>query len=142
LPDGWPDQFTTLNDVEAAAERLRDAWDLGRSPIPSLIDVLEDRGVIVVVTRVETHDKFDGLMCNVQDKPVVVVSAHRPGDRQRLTLAHELGHLLLHDRLAEELDEEKACNAFAGAFLLPKSALVQAVGCKRHALDAGELYLL
>ena len=141
-PDGLPRHLQDLGDIETFAEKIRDAWALGRGPIPKLIDVLESRGIIVVATDVVGDAKFDGLACSVQNNPVVVISSHRPGDRQRLTMAHELGHLLLHGRLAKGLDEEKACNRFAGAFLLPKSALVQAVGEKRHALDARELYLL
>ena len=45
-------------------------------------------------------------------------------ERQRFTLAHELGHLMLEGRLADGLDEEKACNRFAGAFLAPRVAVI------------------
>lgn len=41
-----------------------------------------------------------------------------PGDRQRFTLAHELGHLLFERRLAENLDVEPAANRFSGGFLV------------------------
>ena len=73
---------------------------------------------------------------------VWVVSTHSSGDRQRFTLAHELGHLVLHGRLAEGIDEEKACNQFAGAFLLPKSGVLQHLGTFRRHLELQELFLL
>jgi Zn-dependent peptidase ImmA (M78 family) len=64
------------------------------------------------------------------------------GDRQRFTLAHELGHLLLHGRLANDLNEEKACNRFAGAFLLPSAVIQQQLGLQRRMIEWQELYLL
>ena len=42
------------------------------------------------------------------------------GDRQRFTLAHELGHLALHSRRRSVRDAEKEANYFASALLVPK----------------------
>lgn len=45
------------------------------------------------------------------------------GDRQRFTLAHELGHLVLHsDGTRDSGAAEKEADTFAGAFLLPREA--------------------
>lgn len=141
-----PNQLLTnivsLDQVDDFSDALRDKWFLGLNPIPDLIDVLESKGILVIVTDVEKGAKFDGLQAEVSGQPVVVVSSNWPGDRQRFTLAHELGHLLLHDRLSPELDEEKACNRFASAFILPKLALYQHLGNKRFNIEARELYLL
>ena len=60
-----------------------------------------------------------------------------PGDRQRFTLAHELGHVTLHatlpppDTAEPEGAIEKQAHRFAGAFLLPGDAFLsdlEAVG--------------
>lgn len=142
VPGGLPPQVDALEQIEALADQVRAEWDLGLSPIPDLIDVLESRGILVIITDVDAQAKFDGLQATIAGQPVVVVSANWPGDRQRFTLAHELGHLLLHDRLAESLDEEKACNRFASSFLVPASAIHQQLGEKRHMLEMRELYLL
>ncbi|MGB7511183.1 MAG: ImmA/IrrE family metallo-endopeptidase [Pelodictyon phaeoclathratiforme] len=61
------------------------------------------------------------------------MSARWPGDRQRFTLAQELAHLLLSGRLADNLDEEKTCNRFAGAFLAPAVAVTRPLGQHRDA---------
>ena len=74
--------------------------------------------------------------------PIVAVSSQWHGDRQRFTLAHELGHLLLDGRLHSSIDEEKACNRFAGAFLAPKSAVVQLLGPVRRGVEWQELFAL
>ncbi|MCO7633670.1 XRE family transcriptional regulator [Pseudomonas guariconensis] len=142
VPAGLVPQVSALEQVDEVADHVRAEWDLGLSPIPGLIDVLESRGILVIITDVDAQAKFDGLQASVAGQPVIVVSAKWPGDRQRFTLAHELGHLLLHGRLADELDEEKACNRFASAFLIPARAMRQQLGDKRHMLEMRELYLL
>jgi Zn-dependent peptidase ImmA (M78 family) len=40
------------------------------------------------------------------------------------------------------LDEEKACNHFAGAFLLPRQEVIKQIGQHRNALEVRELYML
>ncbi len=137
-----PKQVAALEEVEQVAEQVRAYWQLGLNPLPDLIDVLESHGVLAIITQVDAAAKFDGLQATVTRQPVVVISSHWPGDRQRFTLAHELGHLLLHGRLCAERDEEKACHRFASAFLLPAASLRQHLGGQRHHLEARELYLL
>ncbi|NLD14444.1 MAG: ImmA/IrrE family metallo-endopeptidase [Gammaproteobacteria bacterium] len=99
-------------------------------------------GYLVITTPIAEGEKFDGLQASIAEQPVIVVAEQWPGDRQRFTLAHELGHLLLGGRLSAELNEEQACNRFAGAFLLPASTLRNQLGAKRHMLEIQELYLL
>jgi Zn-dependent peptidase ImmA (M78 family)/DNA-binding XRE family transcriptional regulator len=140
-------EASTLDEVEAVADSLRAAWRLGENPIPDLMDTLEAHGIVVLLTRAHGDSRFDGLAARWGGEgeaalPVVVVGADWPGDRQRFTLAHELGHLMLKGRLAERLDEEKACHRFAGAFLAPTSAVRSALGEKRTWLEPRELALL
>ena len=59
----------------------------------------------------DADKKFDGLSAKADGKQVVVVGKEWPGDRQRFTLAHELGHLVLHTRLAKGVDEERLMNS-------------------------------
>jgi Zn-dependent peptidase ImmA (M78 family)/DNA-binding XRE family transcriptional regulator len=142
LPQTLPAQIQTLDEIEAVAEAVQDAWQLGCNPIPDVIDTLEAHGVLVIVTDKDERAKFDGLAGTVNHKPMVSVGSAWPGDRQRFTLAHELGHLVLNGRLAEDLDEEKACHRFAGAFLLPRQAVMAHFGGHRSVLEWQELYLL
>ena len=142
LPESLPNQIASFDDIENIANKMRAEWALGLNPIHDMIDTLVSQGVMIISTNVEANKKFDGLAGNIDVTPVVVVSAHQPGDRQRFTLAHELGHLVLHDRLADGLDEEKACNHFAGGFLLPKQALLQHLGERRSAIEPRELFML
>lgn len=142
LPAALPAIVSELDDVEQVAALIREAWKLGEDPITDLVDVLETQGILVIFTALEAQTQFDGLAFSIGQQPVVVVAQHWAGDRQRFTLAHELGHLLLHGRLAEGVDEEKACNRFAGAFLLPATAIRQQLGQQRRMIEWQELYLL
>lgn len=142
IPDGLIAQISDLDAIEDLVNQVRDAWDLGLDPIPDLIDVLETQGIRVFMIDGDADNKFDGLAAHVGKMPIVVVGRNWPGDRQRFTLAHELGHLLLEGRLTEGLNEEKACDRFAGAFLFPKQSVIQELGAHRNAIEIKELGLL
>ncbi|MBC8212871.1 MAG: ImmA/IrrE family metallo-endopeptidase [Gammaproteobacteria bacterium] len=142
LPDSLPEKINTDADIEKISEQMRHAWELGLNPVPDLIDTLESRGALVILSAVDAAQKFDGLAGEMGSKPVIVVSENWCGDRQRFTLAHELGHLVLKGRFPQAMDEEKACNLFAGAFLLPKPAVLDVFGEHRNALDMNELHML
>jgi Zn-dependent peptidase ImmA (M78 family) len=62
--------------------------------------------------------RIDGMSQWIDDHPVMLINSAAPTDRKRLTLAHELGHLLLHNGFATE-DPEREANEFASEFLMP-----------------------
>lgn len=141
LPLDFPKKIISHEEIETASVQLRHFLQLGLAPIHDLIDALEDHGVRVFI--IDTDEKhFDGLSTSIHDQPIIVVSAGWPGDRQRFSLAHELAHYVLANRLSQHVDEEEACNRFAGAFLIPKDALIKAIGKSRLAIDWQELLLL
>lgn len=142
VPAGLPATVQTLDEVEYVAAKVRECWKLGEDPITDLVDVLETQGILVIFTRIGCEETFDGLAAHIGNQPVIVVSQDWTGDRQRFTLAHELGHLMLHGRLAEGVNEEKACHRFAGALLLPATAILQQLGQRRSMIEWQELYLL
>ncbi len=74
--------------------------------------------------------------------PLIAISRRWPGDRQRFTLAHELGHRLLSGRLRGGIDEENACDRFAGAFLAPRSSVQFLLGKERLKIEWQELLKL
>jgi Zn-dependent peptidase ImmA (M78 family)/DNA-binding XRE family transcriptional regulator len=137
-PKALSGPLKSLDDMEDHADRLREEWQLGYDPIKSLIEELESRAVKVVLLDI-TDDAFDGFSGWIDDIiPVIGVSKYWPGDRQRFTVAHELGHLLLQGTGAD-LDKEKLANRFAGAFLLPQSTVVMELGKSRTVFSVKEL---
>jgi len=142
LPTNIVDHISTYDEIEDVANQLRSHWNLGQNPIAGLIDMLETKGIKVFITQYDGHKNFNGLSATANGAPVIVVGQTWPGDRQRFTLAHELGHLVLHGRLNKELDVEVACHRFAGAFLVPKDMVFKALGEHRTWLEPQELMLL
>jgi Zn-dependent peptidase ImmA (M78 family)/DNA-binding XRE family transcriptional regulator len=124
-----------VSQVEKAALKLIDAWNLGFDPIPNVIEMLEINGIRVI--EIDAPDQFDGLSTYVNDIPVVVVSKNYTVERKRFTALHELGHLVL--TIKDGADKERICHAFAGALLLPDNCLEKLIGNKRNNIAPGEL---
>jgi Zn-dependent peptidase ImmA (M78 family)/DNA-binding XRE family transcriptional regulator len=138
LPHAQTRQVNSFQDVEKLAVNLRNTWNLGLDPIDNLVQTLEDRHVIVVL--LPDMDHFDGLSCWANESiPVVVSKRSEAGDRLRSTVAHELGHLLID---AHGIDEEKAAQRFAAAFLVPNMVAREELGSSRRHISGAELQQL
>lgn len=138
------DEFTIncLDDVEKAAEALRDIWNLGSDPIPLMAELLEEKGIKVIALDLPEDVSGSKAFVKIKqqdDVPVVVVNQKHNGERQRFTLAHELAHLVLRFNEMSGLDEEKAANRFAGAFLMAKEMMFRLLGTNRTSISLGEL---
>ena len=137
-------RIRSVDEAEGAAENLRRSWNLGIDPIACMTGVLEDRRIHVL--EIESGEKFDGMSAaaiNEKGKTVaaaVVTRSGVPGERQRLNLAHELGHLVLG--IPGTIDAEKAAFRFGGAFLAPAREVYREVGTKRAFIRIEELLLL
>src|SRR3990172_6756373 len=123
-PHGAPFPVREPADAEAAAVRLRSAWNLGVDPIPDFSEFLEENGIKVI--PLSLGESVSGLMCLARrskggDVPVIVVNERDTGERQRFTLAHELGHLILE--VPQGANGEKLAHRFARAFLLPAGTI-------------------
>jgi Zn-dependent peptidase ImmA (M78 family)/transcriptional regulator with XRE-family HTH domain len=141
-PKSLPECISSLEEVEDLADGLRAEWNLGTNPIPNLADVLEEHGLLVVTVETTEDSKFDGLATAADGHCILVVNKLKPGDRQRFTLAHELAHILLDDRFDGTVDIERACNRFAGAFLVPRERVIAELGEHRKHLGWRELFML
>ncbi len=142
-PSGFPRAVATGQEAEDAAAALRTRWHLGLDPIPDLCALLEERQIKVQVLDLPTDVSglhADLLVGGQRSIRIVVVNDRHPGERQRFTLAHELGHLLLEVSAGRE--GEKLCHRFASAFLMPAQTVVREIGPRRHALPVRELFRL
>ena len=120
-------------EAEKAAEMLRKKWKLGEDALTNVHEMLEEHGV--KVREVNSTNGFDGFSGWADHQtPVIVLASSLNNDlpRKRLTALHELGHLVmkLPDGLTKK-QKEALCYRFAGAMLIPASALRIRVGDKR-----------
>ena len=115
----------SFEDAEAAARKFRNDIKISSiQPISDLISTLENLGILIIQIENPNHqfDDFDGFSEFVNNIPVIVLLAGlNDGARQRFTIAHELGHLVLNIT-NNDLDEEKLCNRFASSLLMPKES--------------------
>lgn len=132
----------SITDAETAANDFRNYIKISnKQPISDLINILENLGIIIIQIKNYNNkfDDFDGLSEIVNNIPVIVLLDNiKDGARQRFTIAHELGHLLLNVN-NEKLDEEKVCNRFASALLMPKDAIINEFGISRKNINFFEL---
>jgi Zn-dependent peptidase ImmA (M78 family)/transcriptional regulator with XRE-family HTH domain len=110
------DPFAT--DPADAARMTRTQWQLPSGPARSIVRWIEAAGSVVLMTDLG-NQRVDGLSQWTADHPVIVVNSANPTDRIRWTLAHEIGHLVLHREDATE-DMEHEADAFAAEFLMPE----------------------
>jgi Zn-dependent peptidase ImmA (M78 family) len=111
---------------EEIARLTRRNLRLPNGPISNLTKLLEDNGVLVITYDFET-EALDGFTIHgAKDVlPVIYFNSMFPGERIRLTLAHELGHLIMHCQIQENRDIEKEAFAFAAEFLMPAKDIMQ-----------------
>ncbi|MET0076222.1 MAG: XRE family transcriptional regulator [Candidatus Thiodiazotropha lotti] len=139
-----PFRLSAREDAEKLAKELRGKWELGIDPIPNMTELLEEKGIKVLV--IDLPQNVSGLTCLVdrgEDKhpvPVIVVNIGFPLERRRFTLAHELAHRLIDE--ASPVDHEKASDIFAGAFLVTTDHLKQEIGTHRRSISLPELIQL
>jgi Zn-dependent peptidase ImmA (M78 family) len=129
------------DDIEEAAAELRLAAQIETdSVVSNAIRAAERLGCVVLPLESELG-RHMGMSVRSDHIPIMCVAkgGRVPGDRQRFTVAHELGHLMLHGEASPPRDAnessrmERHANRFAAAFLGPGDALIdtlQSVGGK------------
>jgi Zn-dependent peptidase ImmA (M78 family)/DNA-binding XRE family transcriptional regulator len=96
------------------------------TPIPHLVKIVESSGVRVLALPIDLEDRdaFSLWVGNEIRTPVIFLARNRPGDRQRFSLAHELGHLVLHHAIRGQVSSvESEANQFAAELLMPEMAM-------------------
>lgn len=117
--------------IEQSALETRELLGVGATdPIPHLVRAIERTGVVVInsVQEIQRHDAASYWPSYPDGRPIICCSKGMPGDRQRYSHGHELGHLILHTlRQISMKDAEAEANRFAGALLIPEEAAREAV---------------
>lgn len=137
MPDRLPTFVGDPNDddnIDVFALDVRHAADVsGDAGVPNVTRAAERLGCVVLPMDQELG-KHLGMSTRVDGIPVIRVSRPSekvPGDRQRFTTAHELGHVLLHSTCPPPESSERAkiiekhAHRFAAAFLLPGDAFLE-----------------
>jgi len=124
----------------SAAEQVRQALSIGNAPIADLVESVEhltgaDVGVVPLPSGVP------GICATDPERAtsVVLVNSTEVAERQRFTLAHELGHLLFGDKThvdaveGDRSPQEILCDEFARHLIIPEDGVRAWLS---HVLDA------
>lgn len=104
------------------AEMVRHAWRLPIGPIKNLVAAVEQAGGIVVPLHFETR-KLDAIsQWPIGLPPMFFINIGMPAERIRFSLAHEIGHLVMHTNVSENAEME--ADTFASAFLMPEKDII------------------
>lgn len=121
-----PNKFERLDPqeyrgrVEVIARAVRAAWHIPPGPIRNLIETLENAGAIIIRHDFGTR-KADAVSEWIEpNPPIFFVNSHPDvtGDRMRFSLAHELGHVVMHEYPVPDMEEQ--ADRFAAEFLMPE----------------------
>lgn len=113
-----PDEY---GDPEHIAHIVRQKWGVPRGPIKNLVSLVESVGVVVLLVDSNNSDLDGEVVPDEDGQPIIYLNKNRSVDRLRFTLAHELGHLIMHtsDYIVPGEIAEQEANIFAAEFLMP-----------------------
>ncbi|WP_429499413.1 helix-turn-helix domain-containing protein [Robbsia andropogonis] len=104
-------------DPAEIARNVRRAWYVPSGPIPNLTEYAERAGCIVFMCDMG-EVAVDGVSYRISGlPPIVFLNQRRPADRLRFSLAHELGHLVMHLFPTPAMEDE--ADQFASELLMP-----------------------
>lgn len=158
MGDGKMDD-NTLKLIKEIAETAHKYIFGSNKDYENLEHYLEDFGVEVFYAELSDIDGY--LRFNpITGRPRIVIKALQFPPRQRFTMAHEFGHLLIHHKwepgvyvkdkdevqdvtmyrgssyhTLDESERERQANEFAGNFLMPENEIMELLIKKREELN-------
>ncbi len=133
IPRLEPDDFN--GDIERVAALVRAHWRLPPGPVSNLTEAVERAGAMVVHSDLNGSAVSGVTIAAPGMPPIIILNAADPADRMRFTLAHEIGHLVMHKFPGPTMEDE--ANEFARSLLMPsadiKASLMGRVDLRRLA---------
>lgn len=129
----------TADEIDGIADQVRLEWSLKFGPISNIIQLLENKGILISAFEMEAEGLNAFSEWDTQTaSPFIILNfdhSESKSVRLRYNAAHELGHLLLHRYVnIEDLRNtqkfkliETQAHRFASAFLLPEKGFIPEV---------------
>jgi Zn-dependent peptidase ImmA (M78 family) len=130
---------TDLESPSDAARMLRKLWKVPAGPIHNLVLLIEQAGGLILVRDLGTRDLDAVSNWDGEEAPLFVLNDHAPSDRFRFSLAHELGHIIMHPVAGATVVQERQADEFASEFLMPAADIAAEL---RGRLDLDRLLAL
>jgi Zn-dependent peptidase ImmA (M78 family) len=156
-----PVSSSSYSKIEEQVNLILQEANIHQAPV-AVEQVAKLRGAAVVAY--ELGDEVSGVLVVEENRGTIGYNVHHPKNRQRFTIAHELGHFVLHinknkskelfvDKdfiikwrykniyTSAEYRHEQEANAFAAALLMPKEFLIREMQKEKYA-DVAENQLI
>lgn len=118
---------------EKIAATVRAHWGVPSGPVKNLAHWAERAGIVVGFSKFGGAS-VSGVTFKVPGRPpLILLNSTHPADRVRFTLAHEIGHLVMHRFPTDDMETE--ANSFASAFLMPAGEIKQSFRGRRVTLE-------
>lgn len=103
------------------AKHLRDFWKVPKGRVTNLTKIIEDNGIVIIPLDLGEMSGFSTYING--NIPVIYINSNLSPDRYRLTIAHELGHIIFHfgNKVSQERNLESEAYEFAIELLVPES---------------------
>ena len=115
-----------VEEIEAAAERSRENWNIGvDGPILQVSRLLERAGVVIIPNVVQST-KVDAFSRLGKITMIFLNQAIPSTSRWIFDIGHECGHLVMHQGVRTgTVETEAEADKFASAFLMPRRAFAR-----------------
>jgi Zn-dependent peptidase ImmA (M78 family) len=112
-----------LDTPADAARTLRREWQMPAGPVARLVEVIEKAGGFILIRDLGTR-KLDAVsQWATEEVPLFLLNQQAPTDRFRWSLAHELGHIVMHTEPGSSSVQERQADEFASEFLMPATSI-------------------
>lgn len=112
-------QLGELDAPSDAAMTVRHEWGLGSGAVAELVAAIETAGGLVLVRDLGTRALDAVTQWLDGEPPLFLLNASAPADRFRFSVAHEVGHAVLHDEPGASEAQEREADEFASELLMP-----------------------
>jgi Zn-dependent peptidase ImmA (M78 family)/plasmid maintenance system antidote protein VapI len=115
------------NTAEKIASLVRRKWNIPAGAIDNLTKILEEQGIIISSFDFGTDRVDSRSMLTDDNYPIIFLNRNLLGDRQRFSLAFELGHLIMHTFciVPHDRDINHEANLFAAELLMPAKDILK-----------------
>jgi Zn-dependent peptidase ImmA (M78 family)/DNA-binding XRE family transcriptional regulator len=115
-------EVSEANSPATIAQKVRKAWKINAPVIEHFIPLLEQKGIAIISFDFETERVDSRCIKTENNYPVIIFNRSLLGDRQRFSLAYQLGHIIMHTfyDVDWERDITHEANLFASEFLMPE----------------------
>lgn len=146
--------YNYLNKIEAKVRELLEAHNITQPAVP-IKKVVKELNINLVSYDFGAENDISGMLVIENGMGTIGYNPNNSKQRQRFTIAHELGHYLLHNHSKSEvfvdkdfivkyrsdknyspaeIKQEQEANAFAAELLMPKKMLLAELSKKDYRL--------